>query len=89
MCFATDCQDGAISHLKSSLRTFSPSDSEDDGRNADEDAEEVSDDLRTNQPAFQNKTIEEMLKRKRRPDGERKLPKKRMASDKIRGGKKI
>jgi len=73
MCFATDCQDGAISHLKLSLRTFSLSGSEVDGMKADEDAEEVFDDSRTNQPAFQNKTIEGMLKRKTRPDGERKL----------------
>lgn len=75
MCFATNCQDGAISHLNLCLRTFSLSGPEVDQRKADEDAGVVYDDLRANQPAFQNKTIEGMLKRKTRPNGERKLPK--------------
>ena len=75
MCFATDSQDGAISHLNSCLRTFQLSGPKDDGRKADEDAEEVFDDSRTNQPAFENKTIEGMLKRKTRPNVERRFPK--------------
>ena len=75
MCFAIGSQDGAISHLNLCLRTFSLSGPKDDGRKADEDAEEAFDDSRTNQPAFQNKTIEEMLKRKTRPNGERRFPK--------------
>lgn len=71
MCFATDRQDEAIFHLKLYLRVFSLSGPKDDGRKADEDADEVFDDSRMNQPAFQNKTIEEMLKRRMRPNGER------------------
>jgi hypothetical protein len=74
MCFAADSQDGAISHLNLCLRMFSLPGPK-DGRKADEDAEEVFDDLRTNQPAFQNKTIKGMLKRKTRLNGERRLPK--------------
>ena len=72
MCFATNCQDGAKSHLNLCLRTSSLSGPQVDVRKADE---EVFDDSRTNQPAFQSKTIEGMLKRKRRPNGERKSPK--------------
>ena len=51
MCFATDSQDGAISHLNLCPRTFSLSGPK-DGKKADEDVEEVFDNLRTNQPAF-------------------------------------
>jgi hypothetical protein len=75
MCFATNCQDGAISHLNLCLRTFSLSGPEVDLRKADEDVEDVLDDSSANQPAFQNKTTEGMLMRKTRPNGERKLPK--------------
>ena len=67
MCLATDSQDGAKSHLNLCLRTFSLSGPEVDGRKAD--------DSRTNQPAFQNKTIEGTLKRKTMPNGERRFPK--------------
>ena len=74
MCFATDSRDGAISHLNLCLRTFSLSVPKDDGRKADEGAEEAFDDSRTNQPAFQNKTVEGMLKRKTRPTDERRFP---------------
>ena len=84
MCFVTDCQDGAISRLKLCLRTFSLSGPEVDQRKADEDAEEMFDDLRTNQPAFQNKTIEVTLKRKTKPNGERKLPKNGFRQSQIR-----
>ena len=88
MCFATDSQDGAISHLNLCLRTFLLSGSEIDGRKADEDAEEVFDDSRTNQPAFQSKTIEEMLKRKTRPNGERRLPKNGFRQNQTKDAKK-
>ena len=88
MSFATDCQDGAISHLNLCLRKFSLSGPEVDQRKADEDAEEVFDDSTTNRPAFRNKTKEGMLNCKTRPNGERKLPKNDL-KDKIRRDKNI
>ena len=87
MCFAKDCQDGAISHLKLHLRTFSLSGPGVDGRKADEDAEEV--DSRTTQRAFQNTTTEGMLKRKTRPNGERRFPMNGFRPNQTRQGSNV